>query len=103
MEGIRITDDELDELIENAEDIDCAIDDILFPNGVDARNHPVPYLNEETDVFMWVSQAAYLAMRVLDLTEQGSSCGLTRLMQFYNAPKSKRKAIAARLDADVTD
>ena len=103
MEGVRITDEELDELMENAEDIDDAIDDILFPNGFDARNHPVPYGNEETGVFMWVSQAAYLALRVLDLTEQDASCGLTRLLEFYNAPKSERKAMAARLAADVTD
>ena len=103
MKGIRITDEELDELIENAVDIDDAIDDILFPNGFDARNHPVLYGNEETGVFMWVSQAAYLALRVLDLTEQDASCGLTRLLEFYNAPKSERKAIAARMVADVTD
>ena len=103
MDGISITDEELDELIENAEDIDCALDDILFPNGRDARNHPVPYLNVETGIFMWVSQAAYLAMRSLDLAEQDSACGLNRLLKMYKAPKSKRKAIADRLVADVTD
>jgi|SRR5579862_6423097 len=103
MEGIRITDEELDQLMENAEDIDYAIDDILFPNGFDARNHPVPYGNEETGVFIWVSQAAYLAMRSLDLAEQVSACGLDRLLKMYQAPKSKRKAIADRLGADFTD
>lgn len=103
MEGISITNEQLVELIENAEDIDCALDAILFPNGRDARNHPVPYLNVETGVFMWVSQAAYLAMRSLDLAEQDSACGLNRLLKMYKAPKSKRKAIADRLVADVTD
>jgi hypothetical protein len=103
MEVMSITNDQLVELIENAEDIDCALDAILFPNGRDARNHPVPYLNVETGVFMWVSQAAYLAMRSLDLAEQDTACGLTRLLKMYGAPKSKRKAIADRLVADVTD
>ena len=52
---------------------------------------------------MWVSQAAYLAMRSLDLAEQDSACGLNRLLKMYKAPKLKRKAIADRLVADVTD
>jgi hypothetical protein len=35
VEGIRITDEELDELMENAEDIDDAINDILNGSIVD--------------------------------------------------------------------
>lgn len=88
---------------ETAKDIDCAIDDILLPSGVDTRNYAVPYWNEETGAFIWVSLVAYVAMIALDWAEQDTPCGLTRLLEFYKAPKSERKAIAAQLVADVSN
>jgi hypothetical protein len=84
--------------IQNGCDISAALDrsliEALFPNGRDMEITLIPYVNKETGVLVCVSQPAYLAMRVLDLVENMAPVGLTKLLQFYSAPKTQRKTVA---------
>jgi hypothetical protein len=57
----------------------------------------LPYVNTETQVFMDVSQLAYLAFKTLDMIEEVSRHGLSNVLQMYALPKTARRAFAEQM------